>query len=99
MRPMLTPDNSRWLRLLTTWHLTRCYVATLIRMSGKRIPLYGAYEIRERLAGGTLSRQRIYAITSHRNFPEPVWELQQGNVWLQSDVEAWIKQYRPQDAR
>jgi len=54
----------------------------------------GAHEIRMRLGG--ISRQRVYAITSHRSFPAPIAELQQGKVWLASDVEEWIAKYRPE---
>ncbi len=39
---------------------------------------------------GGVSRQRVYQITSRRDFPEPVATLQMGNVWLAEDVEAWI---------
>ncbi|MEV4628786.1 DNA-binding protein [Micromonospora sp. NPDC049523] len=55
--------------------------------------LMGAHEIRMRLGG--ISRQRVYAITSHRGFPAPVAELQQGNVWNAEDVERWIREHRP----
>lgn len=56
--------------------------------------LMGAHEIRMRLGG--ISRQRVYAITSHRSFPAPVAELQQGKVWRASDVVKWIAKYRPE---
>ncbi|MBM0236090.1 hypothetical protein JNW88_01270 [Micromonospora sp. ATA32] len=56
--------------------------------------LMGAHEIRMRLGG--ISRQRVYAITSHRSFPEPIAELQQGKVWRASDVEKWIAKHRPE---
>ncbi|MFG1949788.1 helix-turn-helix transcriptional regulator [Micromonospora sp. NPDC048830] len=59
----------------------------------KRYRLMGAHEIRVRLGG--ISRQRVYAITSHRAFPEPVAELKQGNVWDADDVEQWIRDHRP----
>ena len=64
-------------------------------MAGKKLNLMGSHEIRVRLGG--ISRQRVYQITSHRNFPEPVSVLEMGNVWLADDVEAWISKYRPQD--
>ncbi|MFC4104567.1 DNA-binding protein [Micromonospora zhanjiangensis] len=60
---------------------------------GRRYRLMGAHEIRMRLGG--ISRQRVYAITSHRSFPAPVAELQQGNVWDTDDVEDWIREHRP----
>lgn len=53
----------------------------------------GAHEIRARL--GNISRQRVYALTSHPKFPAPVAELGQGKVWLAADVERWIKERRP----
>ncbi|SCE88034.1 hypothetical protein GA0070558_111139 [Micromonospora haikouensis] len=56
--------------------------------------LVGAHEIRIMLGG--ISKQRVYVITSHRNFPEPVADLMQGKVWLKADVQAWIKQHRPE---
>ncbi|MEV4347077.1 DNA-binding protein [Actinoplanes sp. NPDC049596] len=60
----------------------------------RKLPLMGAHEIRMRL-DPQLSRQRVYQITSHRNFPEPVAHLEAGKVWHRDDVEAWIKRYRP----
>ncbi|SCG72744.1 hypothetical protein GA0070213_112252 [Micromonospora humi] len=45
---------------------------------------------------GGISKQRVYVITSHRNFPEPVADLVQGKVWLKSDVQKWIKEHRPE---
>ncbi|MDX5459678.1 hypothetical protein [Micromonospora tulbaghiae] len=56
--------------------------------------LVGAAEIRVMLGG--ISKQRVYVITSHRNFPEPVADLVQGKVWLKSDVQEWIKEHRPE---
>jgi prophage regulatory protein len=52
----------------------------------------GAHEIRVRLGG--FSRQRIYQLTSRRDFPAPVAELGQGKIWLTDDIEAWIVQHR-----
>ncbi|RIV37831.1 hypothetical protein [Micromonospora radicis] len=56
--------------------------------------LVGSHEIRIMLGG--ISKQRVYVITSNRNFPEPVADLMQGKVWRKSDVEAWIRQHRPE---
>lgn len=56
--------------------------------------LVGAAEIRAMLGG--ISKQRVYVITSHRNFPEPVADLVQGKVWRKSDVMAWIREHRPE---
>ncbi|MFC3382540.1 helix-turn-helix transcriptional regulator [Couchioplanes azureus] len=57
-------------------------------MATKKLRLVGAHEIRMMLGG--ISRQRVYQITSRRDFPEPVAELAMGNVWRTEDVEAWI---------
>ncbi|MEV6596968.1 DNA-binding protein [Actinoplanes sp. NPDC051346] len=57
-------------------------------MAAKKLRLVGAHEIRTMLGG--ISRQRVYQITSRRDFPAPVAELAMGNVWLTEDVEAWI---------
>ncbi len=53
--------------------------------------LMGAKEIEDRLG---VSRQRVYQITSHRNFPKPYDTLAMGSVWKISDVEAWIRIHR-----
>jgi prophage regulatory protein len=47
---------------------------------GKKLNLMGAHEIRMRLS--RISRQRVYQLTSRRDFPTPVAELAMGNVWL-----------------
>jgi predicted DNA-binding transcriptional regulator AlpA len=53
----------------------------------------GAHEIRIRLGG--ISRQRVYQLTSRRDFPKPMADLAQGKVWLAAEVEAWIVARRP----
>jgi prophage regulatory protein len=50
-------------------------------------PLVGAHEIRALL--GNVTRQRIYQLTTRRDFPDPVANLSQGKVWRESDVKAW----------
>lgn len=63
-------------------------------MTGERVPrLMGAQEIQLRLG---LSRQWAYVIIGRRGFPEPVAELAMGKIWLAEDVEAWIKEHRPE---
>lgn len=58
----------------------------------KRLPrLMGAEEIRQRLG---FSRQWTYVITNRRDFPEPVYELAMGKIWLAEDVEAWAAAHR-----
>ncbi len=59
----------------------------------RKIPLMGAAEIRRRLGG--LSENRIYQLTSRKDFPDPVAELEMGRDWHRDDVEAWIKVNRP----
>lgn len=59
--------------------------------------LMGAAEIQKRLGG--LSRQRVQQIISRADWPEPYDELGMGKVWRIEDVEAWISQHRPADAR
>ncbi len=55
--------------------------------------LLGAAEIRQRLGG--VSRQRVYQLTQRADWPAPYDELVQGRVWRRGDIEAWIKQHRP----
>ena len=62
--------------------------------SVRDMDLVGAAEIRVMLGG--ISKQRVYVITSHRNFPDPVADLVQGKVWRRSDVVAWIREHRPE---
>ncbi|MEV4705502.1 hypothetical protein [Actinoplanes sp. NPDC049316] len=64
-------------------------------MRHPKLRLMGAHEIRVRL--GFLSRQRVYQITSRKDFPRPAAELDQGKVWRGEEVEAWIAVHRPQD--
>lgn len=58
------------------------------------IKLMGSAEIGRRLGG--LSRTRVYQLTQRRSFPEPIAELDMGNVWLAVDVEEWIRANRPE---
>lgn len=53
----------------------------------------GAAEIQQRLG---VSRQRAYTLVQRRDFPEPYATLAMGSVWLAEDVEAWIKEKRPE---
>jgi hypothetical protein len=55
--------------------------------------LVGISEIR-RMMGG-LSRQRVNVIANSKGFPDPVAELDMGNVWRREDVLAWIREHRP----
>lgn len=42
-----------------------------------------------------VTRQRVHIISRRKGFPDPVSVLAMGSVWLKSDVEEWIRQYRP----
>jgi predicted DNA-binding transcriptional regulator AlpA len=53
--------------------------------------MMGAHEIRIRLG---VSRQRVYQLTSRKDFPEPAADLAQGKIWHAEDVEAWIASHR-----
>lgn len=58
------------------------------------IPLVGVAEIRIRLGG--VSPQRVAFITNRPDFPRPVATLIMGRVWHRDDVEAWIRERRPE---
>lgn len=53
----------------------------------------GAMEIADRLGA---SRQWTYVLTNRRDFPEPALVLGMGKIWLAEDVEAWIREHRPE---
>ena len=53
----------------------------------------GAAEIGEMLGG--VSRQRVFQIVSRRDFPPAVQELRMGKFWRTAEVEAWIREHRP----
>jgi predicted DNA-binding transcriptional regulator AlpA len=52
----------------------------------------GAYEIAQRLG---VSRQRVQQLVVRQDFPKPIRELAMGKVWDSDDVEAWIREHRP----
>jgi prophage regulatory protein len=54
--------------------------------------LYRRQELQERLG---VSRQRVQQLIQCSNFPTPYDRLAAGTVWRISDVEAWVKKYRP----
>jgi prophage regulatory protein len=54
-------------------------------------PLVGPYELKEMLG---VSRSRMRQIVVHPTFPAPFQRLHGMTVWLRSDIESWIKQYR-----
>lgn len=57
------------------------------------VRLMGATEIQQRLG---FSRQRTYILVNRRDFPAPRWKLAMGKVWWRDDVEAWIRESRPE---
>jgi prophage regulatory protein len=63
-------------------------------MADRKLPrLMGQQEIRDRLG---YSRQHTAVLINAKGFPEPAYELAMGRIWLAEDVEAWIKQKRPE---
>jgi prophage regulatory protein len=61
-------------------------------MAAKKITMMGTAEIARRLK---VSRERAYQLVNRRDFPEPYQRLAMGQIWLQDDVEQWIKTNRP----
>jgi prophage regulatory protein len=61
-------------------------------MVSKPIRLVGAHEIHLLLG---VTRQRVYQIARGNSFPRPVARLAQGKLWLTDDIEAWIREHRP----
>ncbi|MGW3806649.1 hypothetical protein [Micromonospora sp. NPDC005113] len=57
------------------------------------VEFVGIAEIRDMLGG--VSRARASVVASRRDFPAPYQVLRMGQIWRKSDVEAWIKQHRP----
>ncbi|HEX2551616.1 MAG TPA: DNA-binding protein [Nocardioidaceae bacterium] len=55
--------------------------------------LMGQQEIRERLG---YSRQHTANLIGQKGFPDPAYELAMGRIWLAEDVEAWIREHRPE---
>ncbi|MFF0720106.1 hypothetical protein [Micromonospora sp. NPDC003816] len=54
----------------------------------------GIAEIRGMLGG--VSRARASVIASRRDFPAPYQVLIMGQIWRKSDVQAWIREHRPE---
>ncbi len=57
------------------------------------VRLMGQTEIAARLGIG---RQRTYILANRYDFPRPRWTLAMGKVWWREDVEAWIRENRPE---
>lgn len=58
-----------------------------------RCQLMGLAEIRNRLG---ISRQRVHQLAAGSDFPKPCDVLIMGRVWLEADVERWIRTHRPE---
>lgn len=63
-------------------------------MAERRIPkLMGQQEIRDRLG---YSRQHTAVLINSKGFPDPAVDyLEMGRIWLAADIEAWIRERRP----
>lgn len=66
---------------------------TVVRMGEPEVPgpLVGPGEIMDMLG---VSRSRFRQIIMQPYFPRPFQTLQAGSVWLRSQVEAYIRDYR-----
>lgn len=53
----------------------------------------GVQEIVERLG---YSRGYTSSLVNAKGFPDPAYELAMGRIWLAEDVEAWIREHRPE---
>ena len=62
-------------------------------MADEELYPMGAEEIRQRLG---VSVQRAYIIVGRKDFPDPWRQLARGKVWRSTDVEAWIREHRPE---
>jgi prophage regulatory protein len=54
--------------------------------------LYAMAELADRL---NVSRQRAAEIAERPDFPAPYDQVRAGRLWLISEVEAWIREHRP----
>lgn len=59
----------------------------------QKLVFMGAKEIGDRIGVG---RSRAHAISRDRDFPPPYQTLAMGSIWLATDVEAWIREHRPE---
>jgi prophage regulatory protein len=63
----------------------------------EEIRLMGTAEIADRL-GVTSARVNQITDSVKLDFPRPIARLRMGQVWLAQDVEAWIREHRPEIA-
>jgi prophage regulatory protein len=62
----------------------------------RRIRLWGAWEVQHALGVG---RSRARELMHRKGFPDPADDtMRGGTVWFQDEVEAWIREHRPQIA-
>lgn len=54
--------------------------------------LVGTHQIRTMLG---VTRSRVAQIVTTKGFPDPIAKLGTANIWLEEDVEKWIKENRP----
>lgn len=54
----------------------------------------GQAEIADRLG---ISRQRVQQLIGRADWPKPFVVLAMGKVWKTEDIEAWIRNHRPDD--
>lgn len=57
------------------------------------LPLMSLAELRIRLGG--VSQQRADVLSRRPDFPKPVAVLRVGRIWHRDDVEAWMREHRP----
>lgn len=69
------------------------HTVTCVPRSPKKVQLMGAWEIRQRLG---YSREWVQRLIARRDFPEPYQTLRMGSVWDADDVEAWVREHRPE---
>lgn len=68
---------------------------TSLLVKREEIRLMGTAEIADRL-GVTPARVNQITDSVKLGFPRPLARLRMGQVWLAADVEAWIREHRPQ---
>lgn len=51
-------------------------------------PLVGTAEIADLLQ---VSRQRVYQLSQHPDWPQPIARLAMGAVWRREDIRTWAK--------
>jgi hypothetical protein len=66
-------------------------------IAGVVVPkLWTSKDIAERLG---VSSERVRQLSHRADFPAPVGEVGHIRVWSADDIEAWITEYRPDQAK